>query len=62
MGKVRDCVCGAVCHFVVEPVFSGGFEEAMRWCAFELMETGYCVVVDARLCSVQRIFPRSWCG
>ena len=31
--KVRGCVCGAVCHFVVEQVFSGAFEEAMRWCA-----------------------------
>ena len=27
------CVGGAVCHFVVEQVFSGAFEEAMRWCA-----------------------------
>ena len=24
--KVRGCVGGAVCHFVVEQVFSGGFE------------------------------------
>ena len=38
-GKVRGCVYGAVCHFVVEQVFSGAFEEAMRWCA--------CVVMDA---------------
>ena len=28
------------CHFVVEQVFSGGLEEAMRWCAFALMEAG----------------------
>ena len=26
--KVRGCVCGAVCHFVVEQVFNGAFEEA----------------------------------
>ena len=26
------CVGGAVCHFVVEQVFSGAFEEGMRYC------------------------------
>ena len=56
------CKWSTVCHFVVEQVFSRGFEEAMRWCAWALMEAGYCVLVDARLCSVQRILPRSKCG
>ena len=40
------------CDFVVEQVFSGAFEEAMRWCAWALMEAGYCLLVHARLCSV----------
>ena len=57
-GKVRGCVCGAVCHFVVEQVFSGAFEEAMRWCTWEVLEAGYCLLDPARLCSVQRILPR----
>ena len=56
------CVGGAVCHFVVAQVFSGAFEEAMRWCACGVMEAGYCVLVDARLCSVQRILPHRMCG
>ena len=56
------CVCGAVCHFVVEQVFSGAFEEAMRWCACALMEAEYCLLVRARLCSMQLIFPRSQCA
>ena len=30
---VRGCVGGALCHFVVEQVFSGAFEEAVLWCA-----------------------------
>ena len=47
-------------HFVVEQVFSGAFEEAMRWCACAVKEAGYGVRVDARLCSVQRIYTRSW--
>ena len=51
-----------MCHFVVEQVFSGGFEEAMRWCACALMEAGYCLLVHARLCSVQRILPRRECA
>ena len=57
-----ECVGGAVCHFVVEQVFSGAFEEAMRWCACAVMETGYCLLVYARLCSIQLIFPRSQCA
>ena len=48
--------------FVVEQVFSCAFEEAMRWCAWPLMEAGYCVLVHARQCSVQRILPRSKCA
>ena len=51
-----------MCHFVVEQVFSGAFKEAMRWCACVVMEAGYCVLVHARLCSVQRILPRSKCA
>ena len=47
---------------MVEQVFSGAFEEAMRWCACALMEAGYCVVVHARLCSVQRILPHRMCA
>ena len=31
---VRGCVGGALCHFVVEQgVYSGAFEEEIRWCA-----------------------------
>ena len=59
---MRGCVGGAVCHFVVEQIFSGGFDEAMGWCACALVEAGYCLVVHARLCSVQGILPRSWCA
>ena len=40
---------GAVCHYVVEQVFSGSFEEAMRWCGFRGKEVGYCLLVHARL-------------
>ena len=50
-----------MCHFVVELVFSSAFEEAMRWCACALLVAGYCVLVQSRLCSVQRILPHSWC-
>ena len=39
-------------RLVLEQVFSGAFEEAVRWCAWALMEAGYCLVVHARLCSV----------
>ena len=53
---------GAVCHFVVKQVFSVSFEEAEQWCACPVMATGYCLLVHARLCSVQRILPHSWCG
>ena len=47
---------------MVEQVFSGAFEEAMNWCACALMEAGYCLLVRARLCSVQRILPHRKCG
>ena len=53
---------GAVCHYVVEQVFSGSFEEAMWWCSCAVMAGGYCLLVDARLCSVQRILPHRMCG
>ena len=56
------CVGGALCHFVVEHVYSVAFEEAIRWCACAAMGAGYCLLVHARLCSIQRILPRSWCG
>ena len=55
-------MCGAVCHSVVEQVFSCAFEEAMRWCACALMEAGYCLLVHARLCSILRILPHRKCG
>ena len=60
--KVRGCVGGALCYFVVEEVFGGAFEEAMRWCGCAVMEAGYSVLVHARLCSVQHIFPHRGCG
>ena len=41
---VEQCV---IC--VVEQVLSGPFEEAMRWCAWAVMEAGYCVLGHARL-------------
>ena len=50
-----------MCHFVVEQVFSGAFEEAMRWCACALMEAGCGWLVHGRACSVQRIWPRREC-
>ena len=55
------CVGGAVCHFVVAQVFSGAFEEAMRWCACVVMAAGYWLLVHARPCSVQRTFLHRWC-
>ena len=61
-GEVRCCVGGAVCHFVVEQVFSGAFEEAIRWCGCGVMETGHSFVVHARLCSVQRMSPNRMCA
>ena len=48
-----------MCHFAVEQVFSGGFEEAMRFCACAVVAAGYCVLVRARVCDVQRVLPRS---
>ena len=51
-----------MCHFVVEQIFSGAFEEAMRWYALALMVAGYCVLVHGRLCSVQRILPHRKCA
>ena len=47
---------------MVQQVFSGAFEDAMRWCAWAVVEAGYCVLVDARLCSIQPILSHSWCG
>ena len=58
----RSGVGGAVCHFVCEEVFSGAFEQAMRWSARALMETRYDLVVDARLCSVERILAHRRCA
>ena len=51
-----------MCDFVVEQVFSGGFEEAMGLFACAAVEPGYCLVVHARLCSVQRILPHTKCA
>ena len=51
-----------MCRLVVGQVFSVAFEEAMLWCACALMVTGYCVLVHATVCSVQRILPDSWCA
>ena len=45
------CMWSSV-SFVVEQVFSGPFEEATRWCACALMETGYCLLVHVRLCRI----------
>ena len=45
---------------MVEQVFSGAFEEAMHCCT--VMESGYCVLVHARLRSVQRILPYRRCA
>ena len=47
---------------MVEQAFSGAFEEAMRWCGCAVMEAGYCVLVHARLCRVQRILPHRMCA
>ena len=60
--KVRGYVGGALCHFVVEQVYSGAFEESMRWCACAVVAARYCLLVHARLCSVQRILPHRMCG
>ena len=53
-------MCGAVCHFVVEQVFGGAFEDAMRWCACALMEAGCYLLISASVCSLTRILP--WRG
>ena len=50
-----------MCHFVGEEVFGGAVEEAMRWGACAFMDSGYSLLVHARLCSVQRILRRSEC-
>ena len=55
------CMWSSV-SFCVKPVFSGAFEEAMRWCKREAMEAGYGSLNPARLCSAQRIFPLSKCA
>ena len=55
------CMWSSV-SFVVEQVFSCGFEEGMRWCAGAVMEAEYCLLVHARLCSVQGMLPRRWCA
>ena len=34
----------------------------MHWYACAPVAAGYCVLVHARVCSVQRILPHSWCG
>ena len=47
---------------VVGRVFSGAFKETMLWCACLVIGAGYCLVVHARLCSAQRILPRSECA
>ena len=39
--KVIGYVGGALCQFVVEEVFSGTFEGAMRLCGGAVMEVGY---------------------
>ena len=57
----RGCVCGAMCDFVVEQVFSVAFEKAIRCCGCVVMETGHSAVVHPRLCSVQRMSPNSKC-
>ena len=62
VGRSGACVCGALCHFVVEQVLSGAFEEAMPCYARALMVAGYGVLVHARVCSVKRLLPRSQCA
>ena len=51
-----------MCHFVRAQVFSGAFEQSMSWGACAVMETRYCVLVHARVCSVQRILPHRTCA
>ena len=47
---------------MVDQVFSGAFEEALRWCACALMEAAYCGLDHARLCRVQQILPHRMCA
>ena len=44
---------------MVEQVYSGAFEQAMSPRACAVIALGYCVLVHARLCSVQCILPGS---
>ena len=62
VGRSGGCVCGALCHFVVEHVSSGGFQEAIGLFACAAVAPGYCLVVHARLCSVQCILPNRMCA
>ena len=57
-----SCRWSSASFVLVEQVFSGAFEEAMRWCACTVMDAGYCLVVHARLCRIQRTLPRSKCA
>ena len=59
---IRGCVGGTMRYLSVGQSFSCAVKGAMRWCACAEMEAGYCLLVHARLCSVQRIFPRSKCA
>ena len=42
--------------------YSGAFEEAVRWRACAVVAAGYCLLVHARLCSIQRILPHRMCA
>ena len=58
---MRGCVGGTAGHLVRAQVISGAFEQGMRWCAWAGIAAGYCLLVDARLCSFERILPhRKW--
>ena len=46
---------------MVKQVYSGAFEEAMRWCACALMEAGCCLLIPASVCSIKRILPCREC-
>ena len=59
--KVRGCVGGALCHFVVEQVFRGAFDEAMHSYA-RGMDAAYYYLVHARLCRIPRILPHRMCA
>ena len=62
VGGRSDVVYVEQCDFVVEQVFSGAFDEAMRWCACGVIAAGYCLVFHARLCSVPCILPHRRCA